>query len=93
MAAPHDLFRAFDTVSANAVFPLPTDVSVSTVLKTWTEEAGYPVVTLNKLANGTIVVTQVGLVLVALQSSQGSDRTGQIKRGKHVDFRRSGSEQ
>ena len=58
MATPLDLFRAFDNQS-NFNTPLPKDVKMAQILKTWTEEAGYPVVTI-QLADKTATVYQVG---------------------------------
>ncbi|KAK3914740.1 Aminopeptidase N [Frankliniella fusca] len=66
-AKPSDLFQAFDSVTS--VVPLPTGVSVAEVLSTWTEEPGYPVVTVSALANGTVVATQARFLSSGTSSS------------------------
>ncbi|XP_026285897.2 aminopeptidase N-like [Frankliniella occidentalis] len=68
-AKPSDLFQEFDATASKAVFPLPNGVSVAEVLSGWTEEPGYPVVTISTLSNGTVVASQARFMSSGASSS------------------------
>lgn len=57
VATPRDLFKEFDAVSSES--GLPAGVTMTNVLQTWTEEAGYPLVTIKSTDDKTATVTQV----------------------------------
>lgn len=57
-ATPEDLWNAFESVLYEARFDLAENVSVTQFMRSWTEQAGYPLVEIAK-DNDTFVITQV----------------------------------
>lgn len=56
--APDVLFAAFQSVIAERAFDFGRDFTVADFMKTWTEQAGYPVITVRKV-NDKFAVAQV----------------------------------
>ncbi|XP_034247409.1 aminopeptidase N-like [Thrips palmi] len=57
--SPDRLFRAMNTAAVAASSPLPPNTDFATMAKTWTEQAGVPVVTVTRnTAQGAVTLTQ-----------------------------------
>jgi len=58
-AGPKELWETFDGVLYDAEYDgADDDVTVDDTRRLWTEQAGYPLVTVGR-SNGTVVLTQV----------------------------------
>lgn len=57
-ATPEELWTAFENTLYDAEFDLGENVTVTEFMRSWTEQAGYPLVEVVK-ENDTFVITQV----------------------------------
>lgn len=57
-ATPEELWIAFENVLYDREFELGENITVTQYMRTWTEQAGYPLVKIVK-KNDSFVVTQV----------------------------------
>lgn len=58
---PNELWIAFENVLIDNDFKLDEDISVTQYMKSWTEQAGYPLVTIARV-NNTFIITQVNII-------------------------------
>lgn len=65
---PEQLWIAFENVLYNADFELDENVSVTEFMKSWTEQAGYPLVTVIKV-NDTFIISQVVVVFIYVNNT------------------------
>lgn len=61
VATPNELWIAFENILIDNNFELE-DISVTEYMKSWTEQPGYPLVTVVRM-NNTFVITQVNFGL------------------------------
>lgn len=57
-ATPEELWTAFENVLYDAEFDLGENVTITEFMRSWTEQAGYPLVEVAK-ENDTFIITQV----------------------------------
>lgn len=57
-ATPKQLWTAFESVLSANGFDLGANVTVTEFMKSWTEQAGYPLLTVTR-ENNSLVVVQV----------------------------------
>lgn len=61
-ATPEDLWMAFETVLYDEEFDLDDSITITQFMKSWTEQAGYPLVYIMK-ENNSLVISQVISIL------------------------------
>lgn len=61
-ATPEDLWAALENVLYDAEFELDDSLTITEFMKSWTEQAGYPLVYIVKV-NNTFYISQVISVL------------------------------
>lgn len=60
MVSPHAFYEALEYEAQIHSFPLPHGISITEIMKTWTENAGYPLITVSRDAkNNAITIQQV----------------------------------
>lgn len=58
-AEPIDLWQKFDYVLYDANYVIEDGVTVVGYMDSWTEQPGYPVITVRSTSNGSVVASQV----------------------------------
>lgn len=61
-ATPEQLWIALENVLYDNEFDLGDNLTITQYMKSWTEQAGYPLVTIVK-ENNTFIITQVNIIL------------------------------
>lgn len=60
------LFNAFVKATSYGATNLPPHTSISEIMKTWTENIGYPLITIARCYHhGEVTIKQVGILFVA----------------------------
>ena len=58
-ATPDDLFAALQEVADAAGIFQDSDLNVTSIMESWTTQAGYPLITASRISGGDIHITQV----------------------------------
>lgn len=58
-AEPIDLWQAFDYMLYDANYVIEDGVTIVNYMNSWTEQPGYPVITVSSTSNGSVVASQV----------------------------------
>jgi aminopeptidase N len=77
-ATPDDLFAALQQVADAAGIFQDSDLNVTSIMESWTTQAGYPLITASRTSEGDIHITQVCQML----------NTAAFNKGTYNDYNR-----